>query len=134
MVSGDFDRDGADDVALLKSDSTIHILWATKSDETLVEFDTTDLSLPAGDVQCITAADCTNDGTLDIIVGTGTGNLYIIPGESERSWGEYVTISGLSASHIAVGDLDGDSYMDIITTIQKIKFIDDDLIVIDRLI
>ena len=41
MFAGDFDSDGADDIALLKSDHSIKVIWATKSTETPIEFETT---------------------------------------------------------------------------------------------
>lgn len=114
MSSGDFDSDGADDVALLKSNNSIDIFWATKSGETSVEFETTRILLPGKGVKCISADDYDGDGKTDFIVGTDKEILYIVPGQTGRSWNKTVEISCFNASHITLGDIDGDSYNDIV--------------------
>ncbi len=114
MFAGDFDSDGADDVALLKSDNSIDILWATKYAETSADFETSKLLLPAEGANCIYADDYNNDGELDFIVGTGKEKLFIVPGRSGRSWGNSIEMTSFNASHITMGDIDGDSYKDIV--------------------
>jgi hypothetical protein len=114
MKAGDFNRDGADDVALLKSDNSIDVFWATKSGETSVEFETSRLLVPAERATCIYADDYNNDGQTDFIVGTDKQTLYIVPGHTGRSWNKAIEVPGFSASHITMGDLDGDSYKDIV--------------------
>jgi len=114
MFAGDFDSDGADDVALLKTDNSIDIFWATKSEEASVEFETTKLLLPAEGANCIYADDYNNDGQSDFIVGTDKETLFIVPGQTGRSWNKAIEMKSFNASHITMGDIDGDSYKDIV--------------------
>lgn len=114
LASGDFDSDGAEDIAVLKSDNTIHIIWAEKSTESSIEFETSDVTLPGNGLLCLTASDCNSDGEIDLIAGTGKKILYIIPGKVGRTWGKISEIHGFNASHIAAGDIDGDSYQDLV--------------------
>ena len=113
MTSGDFDSDGAVDAAFLKSNS-IYFLWATKSDGTAVEFESSEVSFQGSGVTFISAADCNGDGEIDLLIGTSKKEFHIIPGRPGRSWGKPAVIPGFNASHIAVGDIDGDSYQDLV--------------------
>ena len=114
MTAGDFDSDGADDVALLKSDNSINIFWATKTSGNSVEFSTTKLLLPGEGVSCISADDCNGDGNTDFFVGSDKEILYLVQGQNGRSWNEVVEVPCFNASHITLGDIDGDSYQDIV--------------------
>ena len=121
LASGDFDSDGADDVAVLKSDKTIKIFWATTSDGDRVSNTLSSISLAGDDHRGITAADCNNDGTLDLIIGSDRAKLHIVHGKKGRSWRSPVTVEGYNASHIEVGDLDGDKYQDMVLSFFKLK-------------
>jgi len=114
LASGDFDSDGASDVAVLLSDGAIQIIWSKKSADITVEFEKSKISLPGNSVQCITAADFNGDGEMDLVIGTGNKALYLVKGKSGRSWDEPTVIEGFEASHIAAGDIDGDNYTDIV--------------------
>jgi len=114
MVSGDFDSDGADDVAFLKSDKTVLFFWAAKYNKKPVKFETSELALEGEKASCMCANDVDGDGEIDIIIGTGSDKLYIVHGRSGRAWGEVNEIIAFEAMHIAVGDIDGDSYKDIV--------------------
>lgn len=114
MTAGDFDNDGADDVAFLKSNNRVQILWAKKTVKGAVNLDSTELSFRGDKVACISTADCNNDGELDLLIGTGDESLFIIPGQSGRRWGTVTEISAYNASHISVSDIDKDSYQDIV--------------------
>ena len=121
MASGDFDSDGADDVAILTSDKTIKIFWAKISDGDSVSITPSSISLSGDDHLGITAADCNNDGTPDLIIGSDRAKLHIVHGKKGRSWRSPVTVDGYNASHIEVGDLDGDSYQDIVLSFFKLR-------------
>ncbi len=114
MFADDFDSDGADDVALLKSDNAIDILWASTSAPTSGKFETTKLLLPGEGANCIYAGDYNNDSKPDFIVGTDQETLFIVPGKTGRSWGKAIKMKSFNASHITMDDIDGDSYKDIL--------------------
>ena len=114
MFAGDFDSDGADDIALLKSDHSIKVIWATKSTETSIEFETTKLVLPEKKANCIYADDYNNDGEPDFIIGTDNETLVIVPGQAGRSWRPAIEMKSFNASHITTGDIDGDSFKDVV--------------------
>ncbi len=114
MFADDFDSDGADDLALLKSDNTINIFWASNSAETSTEFETTKLLLPTEGANCMYADDYNNDSEPDFIVGTDEEKLFVVPGQIGRSWGNAIEMKSFNASHITMGDIDGDSNKDIV--------------------
>ncbi len=118
LASGDFDFDGTDDVAVLSSDSTIHVLHGRRSADMTgdADLERTEISLPSGDVQCITAEDSNADGFIDLAVGTSRKVLYLIKGRAGRNWDDVTAIEGFNASHITVADIDGDSWPDIVLT------------------
>ena len=116
LAGGDFDGDGAADLAVLTSDKTIHMIWATPPKQELVLFESTEVGLPGDVAKCITAADYDADGETDLVVGTGSGEVVLLPGQSNRSWGEAVRLAAFNASHIAVGDLDADQRPDLVLT------------------
>ncbi len=116
ITSGDFDSDGACDLAVLKSDNSIHVIWAKKSEDKTVEFETSEISLPDKKVKCITAADTNGDKYIDLVVGADNKTLLIVKGKSGRNWDEVDSILCFGASQISVGNLDGDKFPDIILT------------------
>ena len=121
IASGDFDSDGADDVAVLTSDNTIQIFWATKTGEGKVNFAMSKITIPGEDHRNVIAADCNNDDYLDLIMGGGKDKLYIVPSKRDRTWKLPLEVAGFNASHIAVGDLDGDNYQDIVLSFFILK-------------
>lgn len=117
LASGDFDRDGASDLAILSADGKIHLVWAVKSQVLSVEFQRGQIELPGDGVQCITAKDMDGDGAADLVIGThGSGEVYLVGARVPREWGDVTSHKGFSASHVAVGDLDGDQKPELVLT------------------
>ena len=114
LASGDFDADGAADIALLRGDNVVQFIWAQKSADNTFKLAPNEIKLPGDGVLSITSADLDLDNELDLVVGTGKKQLYIIKGKSGRDWDNITTISGFDASHVAVGNLDDDKYPDLV--------------------
>jgi len=112
MVSGDFNADGARDVALLRSDNTLEILWANSDPDNL--FERSQIVIQGAAPNSVKTADVDDDGIIDILLSTNSGDLHVVAGKPGKSFSEQKTIEAFPASHIAVGDLDDDSYPDIV--------------------
>jgi len=111
LAAGDFDGDGASDIAVLAADGVVHILWAGK--EGNADIRKTKVPVTGGGYTCISASDIDADGKLDLLVGTSANALLIIRGGQGKTWGDIVTVAGINASHIATGDIDGDGFVDL---------------------
>ncbi len=122
LASGDFDGDGATDVAFLRSDNTIEIFWATAADENEVNAKSSKVVIPGSTHQSINVADSNNDNLPDLIIGSGSDRIFIVPGKRGRAWKAPIEITGFSASHVAAEDLDGDNYVDLVLSYFKLKF------------
>jgi len=134
MVSGDFNRDGADDLAVVSTSGRIDLFWATRGGgETGIA--RTRLTLPRGGMTCVATADIDSDRQADLIIGSDHGFIYIVPAKPGPKHVEQGTadsetptqelnidearpsvVKGPTASHISVGDLDADGQEDIVVS------------------
>jgi hypothetical protein len=115
LAAGDFDGDGAADLAIL-SKVGIHLLWSTKTSPDQGEPERSLVELADDGMGCLTAADIDNDGQLDLIAGRKKKKVVIVHGNAGRTWAEPIELSDLDASHIATGDLDSDGHADLVLT------------------
>ena len=122
LASGDFDEDGANDVAFLRSDNKIEIFWSTATNENEVSAKSSKILIPGSFHQSINVADSNNDELPDLIIGSGSDEIIIVPGKRGRTWKSPLEIAGFSASHVAAEDLDGDSYVDLVLSYFKLQF------------
>jgi len=120
LASGDFDADGADDVAFLKSDNTIEIFWATATSENEVNVKSSKITIPLSPHQSLNVADSNNDEIPDLIIGSGSESIFIVHGKRGRAWKTPIEVAGFSASHVAVDDLDNDNYNDLVLSYFKL--------------
>ncbi|MFC1607229.1 FG-GAP repeat domain-containing protein [Candidatus Latescibacterota bacterium] len=114
LASGDFDSDGTGDCAVLSSAGKVHIIQGQKSELNAIDFDQTEIAIPGGSLRCITAGDCDGDGLVDLAVGSGAGAIHIVKGLPGRDWEDVTSVKGVDASHISVGEVDGDGYPDLV--------------------
>jgi len=116
IESADFDNDGARDLAVLRGDGRITIVWATPSDAVDVDYVLMEIELPDKRALCLTAADTNADDRPDLVCGTDQQTIFLITAKPARTWNRPQTILAFAASHVAVGDLDGDRQADLALT------------------
>ena len=114
LAAADFDADGGEDVAVLTSEGSVRLLWSMSSQETPIELESSDVSLPGEEATCLTAGDWNRDGNPDLLMGTSRNAIYIVSGRPGRSWSRAKRSDGFKASHLTLGDLDGDKSPDLV--------------------
>jgi FG-GAP-like repeat len=116
LAAEDFDGDAARDLAVLRTDGRITLVWSAKEEETGWKPATTLLTLPAADSSCITAGDVTGDGRPDLVIGSTAAAITIVATKSDRQWAEPKRIVAFSSTQITVADFDRDHHTDFALT------------------
>ena len=116
FAAADFDNDGARDLAVLRGDGKVTTVWATRSNAVEVDYARSEVVLPQHRTVCLTAADADADGRADLVVGTDQPTLFLVTAMRGRAWGKPQALPAFAASHVAVGDLDGDEHPDLALT------------------
>lgn len=114
--AADFDGDGSADLAVLRGTKAIQIYWSQVRKPDDPQWDVSLFELPGPNPVCITAADATGDGLVDLVIGTDSEAAYVVQNESGRTWGDARIISAYFATHMAVGDVDDDGQVDLVLT------------------
>jgi len=114
LTYGDFDEDGAADLAALTKTGKLQIFWSDADHKNGGDFESSTIALPSDDIHCVTVADCDADGLLDMVFGTSKDKIYFIYGKKGRDWQNTTETRGLTATNISVGDLDGDKYPELV--------------------
>ncbi|MGV8136687.1 MAG: FG-GAP repeat domain-containing protein [Mangrovibacterium sp.] len=114
ITSGDFNGDGFDDVAVLRTDSLVTLLWSALPGNNKARQETSDVKIPTGKgVFTIVSNDMDNDQVADLLIGSEKG-VYMIPSSGNSSWKEGRKISDNKASCISVEDVNSDGFKDIL--------------------
>lgn len=110
IAFGDFDRSGADDIAVAAGEATISLLM-TRDDRG--GFDVEEAT-PHALALSVASADFDRDGWSDLAVGTAAGAVAILANRD----GAFVLAStrstGFSADFVATDDLDNDGWFDVV--------------------
>ena len=116
IAAADIDQDGVGDLAVLTGEKRIILLWGGVPTTVTGRFARGYLNLPRPGAATLAAADATGDGHPDVIVGTSEGPVYVFRRGRERTTSAAQIVPAFPASHLTVGELDGDGRPEIVLT------------------
>lgn len=116
LAAGDFDEDGARDVAVLTDGGNVQVLWAGADAAEADDLARSEVALGAPAACALRATDFDRDGQVDLIAATADGALCLLPGAAGRQWGPAQAVDAFAASHVAAGDIDDDGHVDLVLT------------------
>lgn len=115
LATGDFDRDGSEDVAVVNETSGSVTLLQGNGAGGVTAFAGSPVSVGAGPTT-LSAADFDRDGLLDLVVGnTGDGTVSILRGDGAGGFtpGAPIPVTG-GSSVLVVADVDQDGRLDLV--------------------
>lgn len=115
-TAADFDRDGFDDLAVLRSDGKLDFVWGEKPTKQSWSAVVSQLALPNVDATCLSAGDVNSDGRADLVIGSSAAALTIVIAKEKRNWQPPARIPAFPATQISIGDLDADERGDLVLT------------------
>lgn len=130
LDQADFDGDGVDDAAVLRSDGKAFFLWgktagggprktpegrATVGPKGSQDIDSSEIVIPVRAAACLAAADLDGDRRPDLLLGTESA-ISILRGLGKRLWSGWQEIKDLGASQVLPANLDEDGYVDFAVT------------------
>ena len=116
LATADIDGDGTGDLAVLTGQRRIIILWGGEPKGINSRFSRGYLNLPGPGATKLVAADATGDGRPDLVVATSKGPAYVFRRGGGRGTSSAQIVSAFPASHLSVGDLDGDDRPELVLT------------------
>lgn len=114
LESADLDEDGFKDLVVLNKNGGARIFWSNPDHKKVLKIESSAIKLPSIDIRCLAACDCDADSLVDLVYGTTKDKMYLLRGRAGRDWEPPQTLSDLEATHISVGDLDGDGWPELV--------------------
>ncbi len=115
LAAADFDVDGAKDLAVLRSNGSLNILWSASAGKSPWSPVMTEIVTPANDGICVTAGDVTGDARADLVL-SASDTIIAVPALTGRQWDTPQIIDNVSATDITIGDFDHDSHAELVLT------------------
>ena len=108
IASADFDGDGFSDLAVLCGEGRVMVFWSEANRQAVPVPDKSGLCVIGGDVD--------GDDRPDIVIGTSGEKLWCVRSRGGRRWHPPISCHAYAASHLAMGQLDGDGVTDLVLT------------------
>lgn len=120
MVAGYINDDEALDLTVLQSTGSIRLIESVDvaTGPSVDEFEQVELPDTTG--TCIAVNDANADGRSDFVVGVSGGLLLGARAKGTADWKVDTIGTDMSASHIAIADVDGDGHRDLVLTDSSI--------------
>ena len=116
IAAADLDQDGVGDLAVLTGEKRIIILWGGEPKGVTGRLARGYLNLPGPGATRLAVGDVTGDGHPDIAVATSEGPVYVYRRGKDRGTSTAQIVPAFPASHLTVGELDGDKRPEIVLT------------------
>lgn len=111
-VSGDFNRDGYPDVAMVDDTKGIKVLLFSATTASPTNSNSAFLS-GGSTVNALSAADVDRDGVLDL-VAVGDGDAHWLRGQGDGTFATKVTLPVGAAASLKIADFDADGWADLV--------------------
>lgn len=114
ITSGDFNKDGIEDIALL---TNRHLLILSGGDNLndSEEANFIEIQINGSKPMIIVTVDLDNDGTDDILIGSNN-RIEVVKGRKDASFFPETLLTDVTTTSITAGDIDKDGHIDIISS------------------